>query len=91
MGGVNLFAATSDTTANMNLFGKKLEDMGVVHVYCTDHVLQYTCRMVYDKDMDTEFGNNAESVKKARELVGFFNKSTQAVEKLKKKQEILDS
>jgi hypothetical protein len=91
MAGTKIFAVTTDTTANMNSFGRRLESSGIAHIYCTDHVLQCTCRLVYDRDMGATFGDNSESVQKARDLVGFFNKSSQAVEKLKKKQELLDS
>jgi hypothetical protein len=46
---------TTDTTANMNTFGKKLEEMGVCHVYCTVHVLQLTCKQeLYEKKSQME-------------------------------------
>jgi hypothetical protein len=44
-----IFSVTSDTTGNMNKFGKKLiEEHGVHHIYCTDHVIQLTARLAYD-------------------------------------------
>ena len=87
----NIFAGTTDTTANMNSFGQLLEDMGIEHVYCTDHVLQLTCKQCYDSVVET-FGPGSVSVTKARAIVTFFNSSTQATEKLKKKQkQIADS
>jgi hypothetical protein len=84
-----IFAITTDTTSNMNKFGEKLEGMGVSHIYCTDHVLQLTCKKLYEKkaELDQLLGNDfADSVTKARALVTFFNQSTQALEKLKKAQ-----
>jgi hypothetical protein len=39
----------------MNTFGKKLEEMGVCHVYCTVHVLQLTCKQeLYEKKSQME-------------------------------------
>jgi hypothetical protein len=87
--GAKIFAVTTDTTSNMNKFGGKLKEMGVCHVYCTDHVLQLTCKLLYEKkeDLDEALGPDfAGSVTKARALVSFFNQSTQALEKLKKAQ-----
>ena len=87
-----VFAGTTDTTANMNKFGMKLEDLGICHIYCTDHVLQLTCKLCYEKAMSNTFGDQfVVSVKKARDIVKFFNSSTQAKEKLLKKQALLDS
>jgi hAT family dimerisation domain. len=87
LSGVKIFAVTTDTTANMNSFGKKLENHGICHVYCTDHVLQLTCKLCYSQ---STFGAYAESVEKARNVVNHFGKSTQAVEHLKKKQKLLE-
>ena len=69
----------------MNAFGLKLEYVGVGHVYCTDHVLQLTAKLCYEKDGEA-FGHQSyiESVKKARAIVTFFNKSSQALEQLHK-------
>ena len=54
-GVAKIFAVTTDTTANMNTFGKKLEEMGVCHVYCTVHVLQLTCKQeLYEKKSQME-------------------------------------
>ena len=87
-----IFAGTTDTTASMNKFGMMLEAMGITHVYCTDHNLQLTCKLCYEGSMDDTFGAAfVDSVKKARKLVGFFNHSTQALEKLHQKQAVLDS
>jgi hAT family C-terminal dimerisation region len=50
---VKIFACTTDTTANMNAFGIKLERMGIAHFYCTDHVLQLTCKLCYTETKNT--------------------------------------
>lgn len=91
LNGIKIFACTTDTTANMNSFGMKLERMGVAHVYCTDHVLQLTCKLCYTEAEETFGMPYATSVQKARAVVTFFHKSTQATEKLKNKQKALDS
>ena len=44
---VNISAVVSDTTGNMNKFGKMLEDLNIPHIYCTDHVLQLTAKIAY--------------------------------------------
>jgi len=44
-----VFAVTSDTTGNMNKFGQILEEGNVHHCYCTDHVLNLTCGLLYKK------------------------------------------
>ena len=86
-----IFAITTDTTGNMNSFGRKLERRGMNHVYCTDHLLQLTCKLCYSNVTDTFGECFASSVEKARNMVTFFNKSTQATAKLKQKQLVLDS
>ena len=43
-----IFAATTDTTANMNKFGTQLyKDVAIHHVYCHAHVIQLTVKKVY--------------------------------------------
>jgi len=88
---VKIFACTTDTTANMNSFGMKLEKMGVAHIYCSDHVLHLTCKLCYTKSEKTFGIPYATSMQKAKAVVTFFHKSTQATEKLKKKQDALES
>jgi hypothetical protein len=92
-GVAKIVAVTTDTTANMNTFGKKLEEMGVCHVYCTDHVLQLTCKQLYYEkkaQMEEALGvAYATSVTKARAIVSHFNQSTQALGKLKNAQSVL--
>ena len=92
----DVFATTSDTTGSMNLFGQMLEDMGIHHPYCSDHIFHLTCKKLYN-DVTFEEGGllniNSPSacVKMARKLVMFFNKSTQAMAKLKLAQQLLSS
>jgi hypothetical protein len=87
-----IFAVTTDTTANMNSFGIRMEAHDIVHIYCTDHVLQQlNCKLCCEKPLDTAFGAAfADSVKKARDIVSFLNKSTQATEKRKNTERALE-
>jgi hypothetical protein len=89
-GVAKIFAVTTDNIANMNTFGKKLEEMGVCHVYyCTDHVLQLTCKQLYEKKAQMEKALGAAyatSVTKGRAIVSHFNQSTQSLGKLKNAQ-----
>ena len=83
-----VFATTSDTMGNMKLFGQILEDLGIQHPYCSDHIFYLTCKKLYN-DVTFEEGvlpninSPSACVQKARKLVIFFNKSTQAMAKLK--------
>ena len=43
-----VFATTSDTTCNMNLFCQMLEEMGIHHLYCSDNIFHLTCKKVYN-------------------------------------------
>ncbi|KAG7367552.1 hAT family C-terminal dimerization domain containing protein [Nitzschia inconspicua] len=87
--GAKIFAVTTDTTYNMNNFGIKMEELGEVHCYCTDHLFQLTCKLCYEKGDD--LGEQAaESIKKARAIVTFINESSQALENLKTKQRVLE-
>ena len=45
----SMFAATSDTTGNMNKFGQILEKGNVRHCHYMDHVLNLTCGLLYKK------------------------------------------
>jgi hypothetical protein len=81
---VNLFSVTTDTEPKMNAFGMRLQDMDLIHLYCTDHVLQLTAKEVYEKDT---FGAGFSiAVKKARDVTNYIHNSTQATAKLKDKQ-----
>jgi hypothetical protein len=44
---VNIVTCVTDTTGNMSKFGRFLEDMGVSHIFCADHVLQLTAKKAY--------------------------------------------
>ena len=75
-----LSAVVTDTTGNMNLFGKMLEELHIPHIYCTDHVLQCTAKIALT---DTAFKNvdssseNFQLMKKCRDIVKLFTKSSQ--------------
>ncbi|KAG7354235.1 hypothetical protein IV203_003591 [Nitzschia inconspicua] len=84
------FAVTTDTASNMNNFGIKMEELGIVHCYCTDHLSQLTSKLCFENGSETFGEEAAESVKKARAIVTFINKSSQALGKLKAKQSALE-
>jgi len=87
-----VFVRTTDTTDNNSWFGMKLEDMGICQTDCTDHVIKLTCNICHEKAMSNAFGDPfVVSVKEARDIVKFFNSSTQAKEKHIKKQALLGS
>jgi hypothetical protein len=44
---MNIVACARDTTGNMNKFSRLLEDLGVSHIFCADHVLQLTAKKAY--------------------------------------------
>ena len=85
---VKVLAGTTDTEATMNAFGEQLQDKGIQHVHCTDHVLHLVCKKCHDDETLNKEG--AQALKKARDIVSFINKSTQANEKLKDKQKVID-
>ena len=72
-------AVTTDTTGNMNTFGRRLAEHGVTHLYCIDHNLHLNAKLAFDGSNLPGSGN---AMKAARSLVEYFNSSTQAVEKL---------
>ena len=86
---VEILSVTTDTAANMNKVGTFMEEKGIAHVCCTDHNLQLTCKLLCSDE--TFDGQGWESIKKARNVVSFINKSTQANEKLKQKQAAQDN
>ena len=50
----------TDTTGNMNLFGEKCEEIGIPHIYCTDHNLQCTAVLAFkDENYTKDLVNNA--------------------------------
>jgi hypothetical protein len=104
---MNIVACVTDTTGNMSKFGRLLEDFGVSHIFCADHVLQLTAKKAY---LDSWFNatpnedplNDAEmldlgevqdlnTMKKARRLVDHFSKSNQQIKKLKDQQKNMDT
>jgi hypothetical protein len=104
---VKIVACVTDTTGNMSKFGRRLEEMGVSHIFCADHVLQLTAKKAYldswfnagtngvtlnDAEMlDLEEVHDLDTMKKARRLVEHFSKSTQQLEKLLKQQKNMDT
>jgi hypothetical protein len=84
-----VFAVTTGTDAAMNLLRILLEKHGIMHLYCTDHVFHLTCKLCFE---NSSFGGGIEvnAVQKATNIVSYFNKSTQAVEKIKQTQILLE-
>ncbi len=93
LGKVSIVACVTDTTGNMSKFGRLLEDLGVSHIFCADHVLQLTAKKAY---VDSWFNaatnevtlddaemlvldevQDLDTMKKARYLVEHFSKSNQ--------------
>jgi zinc finger BED domain-containing protein 1 (E3 SUMO-protein ligase ZBED1) len=74
-----VLSVTTDTTGNMNTFGRKLAEHGVIHLYCVDHNLHLNAKIAFD-DLNLPESENA--MKAARAQVQFFNSSTQALDKL---------
>ena len=73
-------AVVTDTTGNMGKFGKLLLDnYSTEHLYCVDHQLHRTA-ILSREDRNLPNGNG--SMKAFRELMQFFNSSTQGLEKL---------
>ena len=73
----------TDTTSNMDKFGMIMrDDNSFDHIYCTDHVLQLSAKLAYMENED-----DVQPLVKLRNLVKFFNKSSQATELLKKQQQ----
>ena len=78
----------------MNLFGQLLEDLNIPHIYCTDHVLQCIAKIAFPDTAFNRFTNNSDInqiengndkfhlMKKCRDLVKLFTKSTQKQELL---------
>ena len=72
-------SVTTDTTGNMNTFGRRLEEKGVIHLYCIDHNLHLNAKIAFD---DSNLPDSGNAMKAARSQVEFFNSSTQALDKL---------
>jgi hypothetical protein len=81
-----IFLVTTDTDPTMNDFGRLLEEKRILHLYCTDHVLQLTCK---DTFLQSRIGNvNVSPIQKATDIVSHFQSSSQATEKLLRAQSI---
>jgi hypothetical protein len=104
---VNIVACVTDTTGNMSKCGMLLEEMGVSHIFCADHVLQLTAKKAYldswfnagtngvtlneAEMLDLDEVHDLDTMKKARHLVEHFSKSNQQLEKLIKQQKNMDT
>jgi hypothetical protein len=107
LGKVNIVACVTDTTGNMSKFGRLLEEMGVTHIFCADHVLQLTAKEAYldswfnartngvtlndDEMLDLDEVHDLDTMKKATRLVEHLSKSNQQLEKLLKQQKNMDT
>ena len=69
-----IVAVVTDTTGNMNTFGKYLGEKGVTHLYCVDHVLHLNAEHAFN---DNNLPNSDNAMRAACSLVEFFTKSTQ--------------
>ena len=76
-------AIVTDTTGNMNTFGQHLRSLGVIHLYCVDHNLHLCAKLAFD---DNNIPGSAQVMKTARSLCEYFDKSSQASDKLKAQQ-----
>ena len=58
----DLHFVVTDTAANMNSFGVKLELLhGIEHLYCIDHVLQLVAKLAFDADLVCDDDTGGES------------------------------
>ena len=84
----SFMAIVTDSAANMNAFGKRIERWGTKyarHHYCVDHVLQLTALIAFSGNFTAQNDDEDNSVaclRKARDLVSHVNSSTIANEKL---------
>jgi hypothetical protein len=75
---VLVVTVVTDTTGNMGTFGRFLrERLSVQHIYCVDHQIHRTAILART---DTNISNGSGTT--FRDLMQFFNSSTQALEKL---------
>ena len=61
------------------MFGKRLAEHGVTHLYCIDHNLHLNAKIAFE---DSNLPDSENAMKAARSQVQFFNSSTQALDKL---------
>ena len=78
-----VIAVVTDTTGNMNTFGQYLQQRGVKHLYCVNHVLHLNAKLAY---VDSNLPGSGNAIKVAHSLVEYFTKSTQAMGKLLRQQ-----
>jgi hypothetical protein len=64
-------AIITDTTCNMNTFWEYLQQRGVAHLYCVDHVLHLNAKHAYN---DANLPDSGNAIKAARSFVGVFYK-----------------
>lgn len=85
-----IVAVATDTTGNMNTFGANLTRHRVIHLCCVGHNLHLNAKIAFDgknlPNSGSETSPNA--MKAARTLIEYFTKSTQAMEKLLRAQEL---
>jgi hypothetical protein len=58
----NIVAVVSDTTANLNNFGKLIEKLNIHHICCIDHCLQLAAKLAYEDKMCSQHGDDVEDV-----------------------------
>lgn len=84
--GLKVVAVVSDTTGNMNKFGRLLEDKDIPHLYCADHMLQLTAKLAYNDITYASSRLTTTIMKKSRSLVDYFSSSHLRDGKLKQEQ-----
>ena len=82
---IQVFGVTTDTTGNMNKFGKFLEENLVYHIYCSDHLLHLTAITCFSGNTE------ANAIKKVSQLCSLFNYSTQLLADLHRVQRTSNS
>ena len=87
---LKIVAVVSDTTGNMNLFGTMLEELGIPHIYCTDHLLHLIARKAFYSKKNS-YCNSYEVMKKVRELIKHFHGSPKNTAMLKDAQKSLSN
>ena len=78
---LDVCAIVSDTTGNMNKFGELLDDLHILHIYCTDHVLQLTAKKAFFESKNEYDGHEGMMIK-ARALIEHASRSPSFCEKL---------
>jgi hypothetical protein len=97
----NIISVTTDTTGNMDKFGRLLEKQQIHHIYCTDHVPNLTAKKAYndssqdsndlDLDDDDHIVEDSMTMEKTHALVKLYSKSTQKKDELIAKQKSMDT